>query len=199
MEFLLPNEMLIAVIHEIIEAMSSYLCHLLPAFDMFNYVLVSVLNGDVDLFLMTVSVMTQQSLALSQMEVLPFCKHLCQWGHHIIFCSVPIRRCYIQDLFTVYLYSPVNWRYTWAHRKHTACNDVCPQQLSSTLHRDRHNMVDIHISKQISPHWDDVISWCYQVNILCNNHFVKVYIYNIYFCVIQLPPPVNIMIKHKFQ
>ena len=71
MEFLLPHEMLI-------EAMSSYLCHLLPAFDMFNYVLVSVLNGDVDLFLMTVSVMTQQSLALSQMEVLPFCKHLYQ-------------------------------------------------------------------------------------------------------------------------
>ena len=103
-------------------------------------------NGDVAIFLTTVWVMTQQSLALSQMEVFPFCKHLYQWGHHIIFCSVPIRRCYIQDLFTVYLYSPVTWRYTWAHRKHTACNDVCPQQLWSTSHRDRHNMVDIHIS-----------------------------------------------------
>ena len=167
--------------------MSLYLCRLLTAFELFNYILgsvpkcrcwpfsnncisnVTMFNIGINCAQMAMMLFSQQLYLwwhnslwhCTQVEMLPFCKHLCQWGHHI-FCTVPIWRWYIQDLFTVYLYFPVNWRYTWAHRKHTVCNDVCAQQLWSTLHRDRHNMLDIHISSysRFHPIRNDVI-WCY--------------------------------------
>ena len=142
MEFLLPNQMLITVIHYMKGNVFISAC-LLPAFSMFNKVLVSVPkctvdvsifsttisnvhflascpNKDVAIFSTTVSVMTQCSLFGS----LPKwrCCHvlnICISQVTTVFCSVPLWRCFTQDL-----YSPVKWRYscTWVLSKLTYCN-----------------------------------------------------------------------------
>ncbi len=76
------------------KTMSSYLCHLLPAFDMFNYVWALFPNADVDIFLTTVSVMSQ-CLVLVSVPKWQCCRfpNNCISDDTTVFGSVPKCRC----------------------------------------------------------------------------------------------------------
>jgi hypothetical protein len=173
--------------------MSSYLCRPLLAFDMFNNVFGSVpkcrcwefLNNcisnitmlvlvSVPVFLTTVSGMAQQSLALyPNVDIAIFLTTV-----SVFFLNNSLWLCAQMEMlpFCKHLYQGSGFIYRY-------CLSVLSSELMIYMCAQQTNILSVMMSG-----WNHCEAHC---------HFVEVY--NIYFCVIQLIPPVNIMIKHKFQ